>query len=182
MWVAFAGVVVAWGSSYLLIRLAIGSFTPFGLVASRFCAASLLCVGIASVRGESFPRGQQIARLALLGVMMMSGSNALTAYAPGFTHASLAVSSLGGWLWLTVVSSCGMRLSPRGWQPGSRSRSPRWRGSSCGWAAGLAQSPVNDHRVLTALTCAPFSSFSSLVQLARSRSRCRCWARFLRSS
>jgi drug/metabolite transporter (DMT)-like permease len=118
VWLAFAGVVVAWGSSYLFIRLAIDSFTPFGLVASRFCAASMLCAAIGRVRGERFPRGLEVARLALLGVMMMSGSNALTAYAQatipsGITSvvhslsavwlAALGKEKLGGSVWLGVI-------------------------------------------------------------------------------
>lgn len=81
VWLAFAAVIAAWGSSYLFIRLAIGSLNPFGLVASRFCMASLLCAGIAVWRRESFPRGTELRRNALLGVMLMSGSNALTAFA-----------------------------------------------------------------------------------------------------
>jgi drug/metabolite transporter (DMT)-like permease len=81
VWLAFAAVVIAWGSSYLFIRLAIGSFTPFGLVATRFFAAAVLCAVIGLLRKERFPRGREVGRLGLLGVMMMSGSNALTAYA-----------------------------------------------------------------------------------------------------
>ena len=104
VWLAFAGVVVAWGSSYLFIRLAIGSFTPFGLVASRFGAAALICALIGLVRGERFPRGSEVGRLALLGVMMMSGSNALTAYAQATVPSGIAsvVHSLSA-VWLAAL-------------------------------------------------------------------------------
>ncbi len=104
MWLAFAVVVVAWGSSYLFIRLAIASFTPFGLVASRFGAAAVLCAVIAAVRRERFPRRREAGQLALLGVMMMSGSNALTAYAQATISSGVTgvVHSLSA-VWLAAI-------------------------------------------------------------------------------
>src|SRR6185503_1030178 len=90
VWLAFAGVVVAWGSSYLFIKMAIGTFTPSGLVASRFCVAAMLCAVIGLVRRERFPRRKEVPRLALLGVMMMSGSNALTAFAQATVASGIA--------------------------------------------------------------------------------------------
>ncbi len=106
VWLAFAGVVVAWGSSYLFIRLAIESFTPFGLVASRFCAAAILCGVIGRVRREQLPSGVQVWRLMLLGVMMMSGSNALTAFAQQTVASGIAgvIHSLSA-VWLAALGS-----------------------------------------------------------------------------
>ena len=80
-WIAFAVLVAAWGSSYLFIRYSIESFTPLGISASRFTVAGLVCLGLARWRGEVFPPVRSWWRLALLGVMMMSGANALTAFA-----------------------------------------------------------------------------------------------------
>lgn len=104
VWLAFAGVVVAWGSSYLFIWLAIDSFTPFGLVASRFCAAAMLCAVIGLIRRERLPRGEEVGRLALLGVMMMSGSNALTAFAQATVPSGITsvVHSLSA-VWLAAL-------------------------------------------------------------------------------
>ncbi len=114
MWLAFGGVVVAWGSSYLFIRLAIDSFTPFGLVASRFGAASVLCAGLGLLRRERFPRGREVPRLALLGVLMMSGSNALTAFAQATIPSGITgvVHSLSA-VWLAAVGK--EKVSPAVW-------------------------------------------------------------------
>lgn len=104
VWLAFAAVIVAWGSSYLFIRLAIESFRPFGLVATRFCIASLLCAGIAVLRKETFPKGVELRRNALLGVMLMSGSNALTAFAQATVASGITavVHSLSA-VWLAAL-------------------------------------------------------------------------------
>lgn len=114
MWLAFASVIVAWGSSYLFIRLAIASFNPFGLVATRFCAASLLCAAIAVVRREEFPRGVELRRNAVLGVMLMSGSNALTAFAQATVASGITsvVHSLSA-VWLAALGK--ERLSRSVW-------------------------------------------------------------------
>ena len=105
-WVAFFGVIGAWGSSYLFIRQALVTFTPFGLVATRFGVAAVLCAGVALLRKERFPTGAQFVALAVVGVMMMSGSNALTAWAQRTVSSGLAgvLHSLGS-VWLAALGS-----------------------------------------------------------------------------
>lgn len=105
-WLAFIGVIVSWGSSYLFMRLALQSWTPFGLVATRFSIAAVICWAIARVRGEPFPRGGQFAAMLLVGTMMMSGSNALTAIAQRSVSSGLSgvVHSLGS-VWLAALGS-----------------------------------------------------------------------------
>ncbi len=107
-WFAFFTVVAAWGSSYLFIRLALGSFTPFGLVAIRCVVASMICLAMARLRGDVFPRGWQLARFALVGVLLMSGSNALTAFAQRTVASGITgvVHSLGS-VWLAALGSLG---------------------------------------------------------------------------
>jgi len=105
-WLAFFGVIAAWGSSYLFIRLALHAWQPLGLVATRFGVAGLLCALIARWRGETFPRGRQLAALLLVGVLMMSGSNALTAWAQRTVSSGLAgvMHSLGS-VWLAAFGA-----------------------------------------------------------------------------
>lgn len=107
-WFAFFTVIAAWGSSYLFIRLAVASFTPVGLVMTRFGLASLLCAAIAIVRGERFPRGAVAMRFATVGMLMMTGSNALTAFAQGSVSSGITgvVHSLGS-VWLAALGSLG---------------------------------------------------------------------------
>ncbi len=107
-WLAFFTVIGAWGSSYLFIRLAVTSFTPVGLVATRFGIAAVLCAVIAKVRGETFPRGVVALRFAAVGLLMMSGSNALTAWAQQTVSSGIAgvVHSMSS-IWLAGLASLG---------------------------------------------------------------------------
>jgi drug/metabolite transporter (DMT)-like permease len=107
-WLAFLGVIVAWGSSYLFIRISVTSFTPVGLVATRFGIAAVLCVVIARLRGETFPRGVVAWRFAAVGILMMAGSNSLTAYAQQTVSSGIAgvVHSLSS-IWLAALASFG---------------------------------------------------------------------------
>ena len=107
-WFAFFTVIAAWGSSYLFIRLAVTSFTPVGMVMTRFGLASLLCAGIAVARHEVFPSGRIALRFATVGMMMMTGSNALTAFAQHTVSSGITgvVHSLGS-VWLAALGSLG---------------------------------------------------------------------------
>jgi len=51
-----------WGSSYLLIKLALASIPPFTLIAVRVTIAALLLVAVVRVRGERLPRDAAIWR------------------------------------------------------------------------------------------------------------------------
>ncbi len=120
-WLAFFTVIGAWGSSYLFIRLAVTSFTPVGLVATRFGLAAILCAIIARLRGETFPRGVVALRFAAVGLLMMSGSNALTAWAQQSVSSGIAgvVHSLSS-IWLAGLASLGafgpsLQTSRRAW-------------------------------------------------------------------
>ena len=45
-WAALAAVYVIWGSTYLAIKFALGSFPPFYQMGSRFLVAGSLLPGI----------------------------------------------------------------------------------------------------------------------------------------
>jgi drug/metabolite transporter (DMT)-like permease len=63
-------VIAAWGSSYLFIRMAVESFTPWGLVATRFGLAAVLCFAFARGRREIFPSRNHGLRFALSGILI----------------------------------------------------------------------------------------------------------------
>jgi drug/metabolite transporter (DMT)-like permease len=122
VWLAFGTVVAAWGSSYLFIRLAVTSFTPTGMVLTRFGLASLMCAGLAVVRGETFPKGIVALRFVAVGMMMMAGSNSLTGYAQQTVSSGIAgVMHSFSSVWLAALGRFGAfgatvpRTPPRAW-------------------------------------------------------------------
>ena len=54
-WIAYATVAIVWGSTYYAIALGIESFTPYGMVASRYLIAGLLALGLSRLLKEPFP-------------------------------------------------------------------------------------------------------------------------------
>jgi drug/metabolite transporter (DMT)-like permease len=54
-WILFTAMCVIWGIPYLLIKVAVGAFTPASLVLLRTSIGALLLVPIAAARGELRP-------------------------------------------------------------------------------------------------------------------------------
>jgi drug/metabolite transporter (DMT)-like permease len=106
-WFAFGVVIAAWGSSYLFIKVAVTSFTPFGLVLVRFALAATLCGGLSLLRSEPRLGRPAVVRFIMVGVLM-AGSNGLTAFAQqqipsGWAGVVHALSSV----WLAALGSVG---------------------------------------------------------------------------
>lgn len=80
-WIAYAICAVVWGSTYFGIALGIESFTPFGMVATRFLIAGTLAMGLGRLLGEDRPLKRDLPHLALQGVLLLGISNALVTWA-----------------------------------------------------------------------------------------------------
>ncbi|HJV23619.1 MAG TPA: EamA family transporter [Holophagaceae bacterium] len=113
-WACFAAVVVGWGSTFLGIRLAFESFTPFGLVGLRNLAAGAVMLAFAILRRATPPRREDLPRLATLGLLMVGASNLFTTLAQ--QHLSTGVGGLLNAcisLWIVLLSA-GEERHPRG--------------------------------------------------------------------
>ncbi len=115
-WLAYLTVAVVWGSTYFAIALSLESFTPFGMVAVRFSAASLLALGLGRLRREPWPARRQIGHLTLVGALLLGISNPLVAWAELHLSSGLAaiLSALVP-LWLALFSVAKEPLGPKGW-------------------------------------------------------------------
>ncbi len=89
-WACFLTVVLAWGASYLAIAVALRSFSPMGLVAARCVLAALVCLALGRWRRERWPRASDLPRVALLGALLIAGSNGLTTLAQKQVPSGLA--------------------------------------------------------------------------------------------
>ena len=70
---------VVWGSTYLAIHLALVSFPPFLLMASRFCVAGVLLFGWLKWRGAPSPSLRQWRDALIVGTLLLGGGMGLTA-------------------------------------------------------------------------------------------------------
>ena len=106
VWIALGIVYVAWGSTYVGIRVMDRTIPPLIGSAVRFVAAGLVMYAFLALRRRALPRvsGRELASLALVSVLLLSGGNGLVTV--GELHvpagfAALLVASMP--LWLVVL-------------------------------------------------------------------------------
>ena len=118
--IAFAAVYIFWGSTYAAIRVAGEHLPPPVVAATRTTLTTTLIVLITLARGKSLrvPKGE-IPRLALVGILFMSGNNMLLTWGETMVPsglASLIVSTMP--IMIALVERFlpgGEPLNKRGW-------------------------------------------------------------------
>ena len=78
---AFAAIYFVWGSTYLAIRVAIGTVPPFLMAGTRHLVAGLLLYGWARSRGATAPTTRQWLGGALIGVLLLACGNGAVVWA-----------------------------------------------------------------------------------------------------
>ena len=68
---AFAVIYLAWGATFVAIRIAVGVVPPFLAAAIRFLVAGLLLYGFVRLRGAPRPTPREWRSLALLGTLVI---------------------------------------------------------------------------------------------------------------
>jgi len=68
---AFAVIYLAWGATFVAIRIAVGVIPPFLAAAIRFLIAGLLLYGFVRLRGAPRPTPREWRSLALLGTLVI---------------------------------------------------------------------------------------------------------------
>jgi drug/metabolite transporter (DMT)-like permease len=114
--VAYAICAVVWGSTYFAIAVALESFPPYGMVAVRFSAASVLCLAVGRFLREPLPSLRQIPHLALVGVLLLGVCNALIVWSE--TRVSSGVAATLAALtpaWFGILTARSEPLGARGW-------------------------------------------------------------------
>ncbi len=78
---ALAAVCVFWGTTYLAIRMALETFPPMMLVCVRYLISGSIMVVAARAAGAHLPRGRELARTALAGLLTLGIGNGTLVYA-----------------------------------------------------------------------------------------------------
>lgn len=86
---AFAGIYLIWGSTYLGIRVAIESMPPFAMAAMRFLLAGSLLWIFVACQGPARPNLRQVRDNAVVGVFLLVGGNGLVAWAEQYIHSGV---------------------------------------------------------------------------------------------
>lgn len=102
---ALFAVWVIWGSTYLAIKLALGTLPPFVMAGSRSLIAGALLFGWLRLRGTPTPPLQQWRNAAVIGVLMLTLANGAVVWAQGTIPSSLAALGVATTpLWVTLIT------------------------------------------------------------------------------
>ena len=110
---ALAAVCFFWGTTYLAIRMALESFPPLVLLASRFLISGGLIVAGARLLGHRLPRGRELWITALSGLLPLGVANGALTFSETLipsSVASLYITTSPFWLVGLEALSGGERL------------------------------------------------------------------------
>jgi len=95
---------VVWGSTYLAIRIAVGSWTPLTLSATRFAIAGGSLYAVLRARGAPAPGWRAWASAALVGGLMLAGGNGTVCWAEQWVPSGETALILAqGALWMVLL-------------------------------------------------------------------------------
>jgi drug/metabolite transporter (DMT)-like permease len=189
-WLALFTVYVAWGSTYLAIRVVVRTMPPFAAAGLRFAVAGLAMAVVVWLveRPQRLPTWRQWRDYGLVGVLLLVGANGLVMWAEksvpsGVT--SLIVATVP--VWLTLLDGLrpgGQPWSVRGWlgtliglvgvalvvRPATGAESLHWPGivalqcAALSWSLGSLYSQAIAAR-LSALSAAAIEMLSAALGL-----------------
>ena len=113
-WIAYFICAVVWGSTYFAIAIGIGSFTPFGMVATRYLLGGAVALGLSRLLKEQLPLKRDLPHLMLVGLLLLGCSNALVTWAEA--HVASGVAAVLCSMTPMLYGLLGReRLGPRRW-------------------------------------------------------------------
>lgn len=102
--IAFATVYLVWGSTYLAIRIAVGTIPPFVLATVRFGLAGGGLFLYLRARGVPAPNRRQWGGAAVIGALLLAGGNGTVCWAEQWVPSSETALFLATVpLWMTIL-------------------------------------------------------------------------------
>ncbi|MBD2767540.1 EamA family transporter [Hymenobacter sp. BT664] len=123
---AFALVYLIWGSTYLVMKLAVASMPPLLMAGTRYSLAGGLLYLFMRRRGEPRPTGQGWGFAAIIGVCLLGFGNGGTTF--GVLYLPSGITAL-------LVATVPMFLAVLGWLSGVSPRPTKW--VTLGLCAGM---------------------------------------------
>ncbi|HEX7681770.1 MAG TPA: EamA family transporter [Thermoanaerobaculia bacterium] len=102
---AFAVVCVVWGTTYLAIRIAVTTMTPFLLTGARFLFGGIVLFIVARLHGDVIPRDRRVlGNVILCGVLMVAIGNLSVVWAEQWVPSGFAALFVGtAPFWVTLI-------------------------------------------------------------------------------
>ncbi|MCC7145317.1 MAG: drug/metabolite exporter YedA [Phycisphaeraceae bacterium] len=104
LWLAFIGIYLIWGSTYLAIRFAVETMPPFLMAGARFLSAGLVLYPLVRLQGAPAPRNEHWRSAMILGCLMLLGGNGLVSWAEQWLPSGITALIIGSTpLWFNVL-------------------------------------------------------------------------------
>jgi drug/metabolite transporter (DMT)-like permease len=102
---AFAVVCIIWGTTYLAIRVAVTTMTPFLLTGVRFLFGGMVLFIVARLHGDAVPRSPRVlGDVAFCGVLMVAIGNLSVIWAEQWVPSGMAALFVGtAPFWVTLI-------------------------------------------------------------------------------
>jgi drug/metabolite transporter (DMT)-like permease len=114
---AFAGIYIIWGTTYLAIRYAIETIPPFLLAAGRYFAAGSILFSIGRLRGARPANRVHWKSAAIVGGLLFMGGNGALVWAEQRVPSGIAALLMAGLpMWMVLLDLLlhkGIHLGPR---------------------------------------------------------------------
>ena len=125
---AFAAVYLFWGSTYLAMRFGVEVLPPFMLGSARFLISGPLLLGLSAMLKQKLrPSRKELARLVIIGVLMLGCGNTSVIWAEQYIPSGLAALLVAA---IPLYAALIEALLPHGEGPGVRG----WAGVGIGLA------------------------------------------------
>ena len=102
---AFAVVCIVWGTTYLAIRIAVTTMTPFLLTGARYLFAGIVLFIVARLHGDVIPASRRVlGNVVLCGVLMVAIGNLTVVWAEQWVPSGFAALFVGtAPFWATLI-------------------------------------------------------------------------------
>jgi drug/metabolite transporter (DMT)-like permease len=102
---AFAVICIVWGTTYLAIRIAVTTMTPFLLTGARFLFGGIVLFIVAKLHGDAIPRDRRVlGDIVLCGVLMVAIGNLSVVWAEQWVPSGFAALFVGtAPFWATLI-------------------------------------------------------------------------------
>jgi drug/metabolite transporter (DMT)-like permease len=102
---AFAVVCIVWGTTYLAIRIAVTTMTPFLLTGARYLFGGIVLFIVAKLHGDVIPRSRRVLRdIVFCGVLMVAIGNLSVVWAEQWVPSGFAALFVGtAPFWVTLI-------------------------------------------------------------------------------
>ena len=114
---AFLAIYLIWGTTYLAMRIAVGTIPPFAIAGFRFLVAGTGLAVFLAIRGVPLPTKRQWLSAALIGCLLMIGGNGLVMWGIQKIPSGICAVIIATMpLWMTLFDWCFYKGPVPGWK------------------------------------------------------------------